>query len=173
MDQGKLYVAETLSLTRSATRRPRHATEEEVRYLLQIQGVLSNTTDENEKHILINNINEELRGSEVSLASNKKTSYVIQSILQNGTRDQLRLFLSYSKGTSSIALSPRLRCPHVHPDLRLALHADRAGAGQHVPQRSPRRAVLRSGAASGRRAAGAAAAPGRGGDAVKWRIVNV
>ncbi|CBK21625.2 uncharacterized protein [Blastocystis hominis] len=86
MDQGKL-----------ATRRPRHATEEEVRYLLQIQGVLSNTTDENEKHILINNINEELRGSEVSLASNKKTSYVIQSILQNGNRDKLRLFLSYSK----------------------------------------------------------------------------
>lgn len=148
------------SLTCSATRRPRHATEEEVRYLLQIQGVLSNTTDESEKHILINNINEELRGSEVSLASNKKTSYVIQSVLQSGNRDQLRLFLSYSKGTSLASLSPRLRRAHVHADLRLALHADRPGAGQHIPGRSPRRGVRRAGAAPGRRAAGIPAGAG-------------
>ena len=64
---------------------------------MQIQGVLNNTQDPNERHILIKNINEELRGSEVSLASNKKTSYVVQTILENCNRDQLRLFLSYSK----------------------------------------------------------------------------
>ena len=138
MDQGKLYRVSLLSIMCSATRRPRHATEEEIRYLLQIQGVLSNTKDESEKHILINNINEELRGSEVSLASNKKTSYVIQAILQNGNRDQLRLFLSYSKGACSISLSSRLRDPHVHADVRVALHADRAGDGQLLPGRSHR-----------------------------------
>ena len=54
---------------------------------MQIQGVLENTKDIEEKHILINNINEELRGTEVSLASNKKTSFVMQSILENCTRD--------------------------------------------------------------------------------------
>ena len=81
-------------------RRPRHATDEEVRYIMQIQGVLNNTKEEEEKHILINNINEELRGTEVSLASNKKTSFVMQSILENCNRDQIRLFLSYSKGDS-------------------------------------------------------------------------
>ena len=66
---------------------------------MQIQGVLDNTKDIEEKHILINNINEELRGTEVSLASNKKTSFVMQSILENCTRNQVRLFLSYSKGS--------------------------------------------------------------------------
>ena len=85
----------------SSTRRPRHATEEEIRYILQIQGVLNNTNDLDEKRILINNINEELRGTEVSLASNKKTSFVIQSILENCSRDQVRLFMSYSKGVFS------------------------------------------------------------------------
>ena len=79
-------------------RRPRHATDEEIRYIMQIQGVLSNTTDIKEKQMLINNINQELRGKEVSLASNKKTSFVIQSVLENCSRDQVRLFLSYSKG---------------------------------------------------------------------------
>lgn len=102
MDQGKLYIHINWRWVCSATRRPRHATEEEVRYLLQIQGVLNNTQDPNERHILIKNINEELRGSEVSLASNKKTSYVVQTILENCNRDQLRLFLSYSKGTFEI-----------------------------------------------------------------------
>ena len=88
------------SVMNSHTRRPRHATDEEVRYIMQIQGVLNNTKEEEEKHILINNINEELRGTEVSLASNKKTSFVMQSILENCNRDQIRLFLSYSKGDS-------------------------------------------------------------------------
>lgn len=88
----------------SSTRRPRHATEEEIRYIMQIQGVLNNTSDVEEKHILINNINEELRGTEVSLASNKKTSFVMQSILENCTRDQVRLFLSYSKGLFQFSL---------------------------------------------------------------------
>ena len=73
-------------------------TEEELRYILQIQGVLNNTSDLEDKRILINNINEELRGTEVSLASNKKSSFVIQSILESSNRDQVRLFLSYSKG---------------------------------------------------------------------------
>ena len=69
---------------------------------MQIQGVLNNTKEEEERHILINNINEELRGTEVSLASNKKTSFVMQSILENCNRDQIRLFLSYSKGDSFV-----------------------------------------------------------------------
>lgn len=91
-----------LCLSHSRTRRPRRATEEELRYILQIQGVLNNTSDLDEKQILINNINEELRGTEVSLASNKKSSFVIQSILESCSRDQIRLFLSYSKGRKSL-----------------------------------------------------------------------
>ena len=93
----------TPSLVHSRTRRPRHATEEELRYILQIQGVLNNTSDLEEKRILINNINDELRGTEVSLASNKKSSFVIQSILESCSRDQIRLFLSYSKGKTGIS----------------------------------------------------------------------
>ena len=99
-DVNGLYVP---PLVHSRTRRPRHATEEELRYILQIQGVLNNTSDLEEKRILINNINEELRGTEVSLASNKKSSFVIQSILESCSRDQIRLFLSYSKGKIGIS----------------------------------------------------------------------
>ena len=116
----------------SHTRRPRHITEEELRYILQIQGVLNNTSDLEDKRILINNINEELRGTEVSLASNKKTSFVIQSILF------------------------RFRRSHVYPNVCFPRDANGAAAGEQVSHGIAGRTEGRTGEASRRESSGAA-----------------
>ncbi|KAK8794681.1 hypothetical protein WA158_001662 [Blastocystis sp. Blastoise] len=80
------------------TLRPKKPTEDSLRYISQIQGVLDNTEDPEEKITLISNVNQELRGMEVSLATDRKVSFTIEKIIKASSRSQLRLFLSYCKG---------------------------------------------------------------------------
>ena len=81
----------------SHTARPKRASEDNLRYIMQIKGVLENTEDPEERITLISNVNQELRGMEVSLATDKKASFVIEKIIKYSNRNQLRLFLAYCK----------------------------------------------------------------------------
>lgn len=58
--------------------------------------MLENTDDEEEKAILIQNANKEIRGMEVSLSCEKNCSFIIQILLENSGVYQLNQYLEYS-----------------------------------------------------------------------------